>query len=283
MGDDLFVGHAADAGESGDGAFERLRGEIADGECLVVGEAGGAELLVRRVEEVLGGEVDGLPREVVDAGDGGEGVEQPAVNGLRGSSVELLVHDGAEEGFERGLGRAEGKGEGPGALDEAAELWIGCGEVGDRLGDVVGGRAWSGRPGHRWLRYTTAPDGEAVREGRRADPDSPAVRGFQNRGECGAVQRRWTCATEWVVSAWSERRHEDAIRAHPQTVGGCEDGMSLQNICAGVNCGFDNRICQIENPFRRGTLSWQTFFGCYTLGFQARHLYRADRMCEHRR
>ena len=55
--DDVGVRHAADAGEGGDGAVEGFGGEVADGEGLVVGEAGGAELLVGGVEEVLGGGV----------------------------------------------------------------------------------------------------------------------------------------------------------------------------------------------------------------------------------
>ena len=61
--DDGFVGHAADVGESGDGAVDGLGGEVAEGEHLVFREAGGAELLVGAVEEVLRGGV------VADAAD----------------------------------------------------------------------------------------------------------------------------------------------------------------------------------------------------------------------
>src|ERR1035437_1823706 len=52
--DDGFVGHAADASESRDGAVDGLCGEVAQGERLVVRKAGGTELLVRAVDEVLG-------------------------------------------------------------------------------------------------------------------------------------------------------------------------------------------------------------------------------------
>jgi hypothetical protein len=57
--DDGFVGHAADAGEGGDGAVEGFGGEVAEGEGLVGGEAGGAELLVGAVEDLLGEGVAG--------------------------------------------------------------------------------------------------------------------------------------------------------------------------------------------------------------------------------
>ncbi len=60
--DDVGVGHAADAGERGDGAVEGFGGEVAEGEGLVVGEAGGAELLVGAVEELLRGGVVGEVR-----------------------------------------------------------------------------------------------------------------------------------------------------------------------------------------------------------------------------
>ena len=52
--DDGLVGHAADAGEGGDGAVEGFGGEVAEGEGLVGGEAGGAELLGGDVEDLLG-------------------------------------------------------------------------------------------------------------------------------------------------------------------------------------------------------------------------------------
>jgi len=52
--DDGLVGHAADAGQRGDGAVEGFGGEVAQGERLVGGEAGGAELGVGAVEDLLG-------------------------------------------------------------------------------------------------------------------------------------------------------------------------------------------------------------------------------------
>ena len=57
--DDSFVGHTANAGESGDGAVDGFGGKVAEGEHLILGEAGGAELLVGAVEKVLSGEVLG--------------------------------------------------------------------------------------------------------------------------------------------------------------------------------------------------------------------------------
>lgn len=64
-----LVRHAADAGEGGDGAVEGFGGEVTEGEGLVVGEAGGAHLLVGAVEELLRGGVD------AEAGDGVEAFE----------------------------------------------------------------------------------------------------------------------------------------------------------------------------------------------------------------
>ncbi len=52
--DDGFVRHAPNAGEAGDRAIDGLGREIAQGEALIVGEAGGTQLLIRGVEQVLG-------------------------------------------------------------------------------------------------------------------------------------------------------------------------------------------------------------------------------------
>ena len=124
--DDGFVGHAADVGEGGDGAVDGFGGEVAEGEHLVFGEAGGAELLVGAVEEVLrGGMGCGAWAE---GHDGGEAFEQAAVDGGGGFAVELLIDDGFDEGFEGGLGAGDAHGEGAGALDELAEFGIGGGE-----------------------------------------------------------------------------------------------------------------------------------------------------------
>lgn len=94
---DVVVGHAADAGEGGDGAVEGFGGEVAEGEGLVAGEAGGAELLVGTIEEVLGGGV------AANAADGVEAFKEAAVNGGGSLAVELLVDDGFGEGFKGGL------------------------------------------------------------------------------------------------------------------------------------------------------------------------------------
>ena len=90
--------------------------------ALLCGEAGGAELLVGAVEEVLGGGVDRRGRQRVEA------VEQAAVDGGGGLAVELLVDDGLDEGFEGGLGAGEAQGEGAGAGDELGEFGVGGGE-----------------------------------------------------------------------------------------------------------------------------------------------------------
>ena len=95
---------------------------------LVVGEAGGAELLVGAVEEVLrrgmGSGACGLERQ-----HWGEGFEQAAVDGGGGFAVELLIDDGLDERFEGRLGAGDAQGEGAGAFDELAEFGIGGGEL----------------------------------------------------------------------------------------------------------------------------------------------------------
>ena len=96
--DDGFVGHAADAGERGDGAVDGLGGEVAEGERLVGGEAGGAELLVGAVEDVLRA-WGGMPR--LRAVRRAEGFEQAAVDGGGGLAVELLVDDGLRPALRR--------------------------------------------------------------------------------------------------------------------------------------------------------------------------------------
>ncbi len=45
----------------GDGAIDGFGGEVAEGEHLVFGEAGGAELLVGAVEEMLRGGMGAVP------------------------------------------------------------------------------------------------------------------------------------------------------------------------------------------------------------------------------
>jgi hypothetical protein len=143
MFDDGVVGHTADAGEGGYGAVECFGGEIAQGEGFVSGEAGGAELFVGAVEDLLGGWVCGL-RVSIQGGDfkgkdRGEAFEQAAVDGGCGLAVELLVDDGFEEGLEGGLGSGDAHGEGAGAGDELGEFGVGCGQVlQGRIGVVRG-------------------------------------------------------------------------------------------------------------------------------------------------
>jgi hypothetical protein len=133
---DGFVGHAANLSEGGDGAVEGLGGEVAEGEAFVMGEAGGAELLVGAVEEVLGGEV-------LVAGDGVEAFEETAVDGGCGLAVELLVDDALDEGFKGRLRAGDSHGEGAGAFDETAEFGVGGGELAAGEGGVVAGWAWA--------------------------------------------------------------------------------------------------------------------------------------------
>jgi len=121
--DDVFVGHAADTNECGDGSVDGFGGEVTEGEHLVFGEAGGAELLVGGVEDVLRAEV---PRAV----GGVEAFDQALMNRRGGFAVELLVDDGFDEGLEGGLRAGEPKSEGAGSLDELREFKIGGGEVG---------------------------------------------------------------------------------------------------------------------------------------------------------
>ena len=86
--DDGLVGHAADAGERGDGAVERFGGEVAEREGFVGGEAGGAELRCGTVEDLLRGGVDGS-----EGGEGLEAFDEAGVDGGGGFAVELLVDD----------------------------------------------------------------------------------------------------------------------------------------------------------------------------------------------
>ena len=148
--DDVLVGHAADAGESGDGTVDGLGGEVAEGEGLVVREAGGAELLVGCVEEVLCGEVLGLTGGSAFGGDGIEAFEEAAVDGGGGFAVKLLINDAFDESFEGRLGAGDAQGEGAGALDEPGEPGVGGGELGDGEGGVVAWRSWDvGRTRHQ--------------------------------------------------------------------------------------------------------------------------------------
>jgi hypothetical protein len=136
--DDGFVGHATDAREGGYGAIEGFGGEVAEGEGFVVGEAGGAELLVGAVEKVLSGGVD------ADAGDRVEALEQAAVDGCGGLAVELLIDDAFDKGFKWGLRAGHAEGEGSGALDELTEFGVGGGELFACESCVVARWPWAG-------------------------------------------------------------------------------------------------------------------------------------------
>jgi hypothetical protein len=140
--DDGFVGHAADLGEGGDGAVDGFGGEVAEGEHLVFGEAGGAELLVGAVEEMLRGGM-GSGACGFEGHYGREGFEETAMDGGGGFAVELLVDDGFDEGFEGGLGAGYAQGEGAGALDELAEFGVGGGEIRNGFRGIIAGWAWT--------------------------------------------------------------------------------------------------------------------------------------------
>jgi hypothetical protein len=77
-----------------------------------VGEAGGAQLFVGAVEQMLSGEV------LADTADRREGAEQARVDGGCGFAVELLIDDGFGEGLKGRLLGGEPQGEGAGARDE---------------------------------------------------------------------------------------------------------------------------------------------------------------------
>ena len=132
--DDGGVGHAADGGEGGNGSVECFCGEVAEGEGFVVGEAGGAELVVGTVEDLLGRGVEERGVGVVRGDVRVEGADEAVVDGGRRFAVELLVDDGLCEGFEGGLLGAETDGEGAGFFDEAGEFGVGGGEEGGGVG-----------------------------------------------------------------------------------------------------------------------------------------------------
>ena len=131
--DDGLVVHAADAGKGGDGAVERFGGEVAEGEGLVGGEAGSAEVTGGGVENLFGSGVDGRER-----GHGLEAGDQAGVDGGGSFAMELLIDDGFGEGFEGGLVGGEARGKGAGAGDEFGELGVGSGKCGEGNRGVVG-------------------------------------------------------------------------------------------------------------------------------------------------
>ncbi len=117
MLDDGFVGHAADLDEGGDSAVDGFGGEVAESEHLVFGEAGGAELFVRAVEEMLRGGM-GPGACSFECQHGGEGFQETAMDRGGGFAVELLVDDAFDQGFKGRLGAGYAHGERTGALDE---------------------------------------------------------------------------------------------------------------------------------------------------------------------
>ena len=120
MLDDGFIRHAADARESGDCAVDGFGGEVTEGESLIVGEAGGAKLLVGRIEEMLGLRVDALSCNF------SEGSNKAGVDCSGGFSVKLLLNNGLQESLKGRLLRGEAKGEWAGLGDEFCQLGV-CG------------------------------------------------------------------------------------------------------------------------------------------------------------
>ena len=131
--DDFVIGHAANAGQGRDGGVEGFGGEVAEGEGLVGGEAGGAEFAGGDFEDLFGSGVDGRKR-----GHGLEAGDEAGVDGGGGLAVELLVDDGFGEGFEGRLVGRETEGDGTGGGDEPGELGVGGGERGCGLDRIVG-------------------------------------------------------------------------------------------------------------------------------------------------
>jgi hypothetical protein len=138
--DDGFVGHTTDVFEIWDGAVDGFGGEVAEGEHLVFGEAGGAELLVGAVEELLRGGM-GASACGFERHGRREALDHAAMDGGGGLAVELLIDDAFGEGFEGGLGAGDAEFEGACALDEFAESGIVCGEFAAGESAVVARRA----------------------------------------------------------------------------------------------------------------------------------------------
>ena len=99
-------------------------------------EAGGTKLLVGAIEQVLRGEV-------LIAMDGIEALEQAAMDGRGGFTVELLVDDALDQRLEWGLRARYSHGEGAGALNESGELGIVSGELFGGECEVVSRRTWA--------------------------------------------------------------------------------------------------------------------------------------------
>jgi hypothetical protein len=104
------------------------RGEVAEVADLLPREAGGAQAVVGRGEQLRG----------LGGAAAVEGVE-PRVDRPGGLARELLEHDGAGERLEvRALG-ARGEAARPDGADDRGESRVGALEVGDRAAEIVHG------------------------------------------------------------------------------------------------------------------------------------------------
>lgn len=131
--DDVLVGHAADPRQRRYGSIHGLGGQIAQGQHFIVREAGGAKLLVGAIEQVLRGGMNSDSADVVEA------LQHTFVDRRRGLAMKLLIDDRFDERFEGRLRTGEAQRKGAGSSDQAAQLWIGCGELrGRSIGVVLG-------------------------------------------------------------------------------------------------------------------------------------------------
>ncbi len=122
----------------GHGAVEGAGGQVAQSLDLVAGDAGGAERLVRSVEQKL------------RRGVAAEVLAHAAVNGGRGLAVQLLVEDRFEQRLE-GRGRVvEAERERAGAIDERGEFGVAGAQVRHCLGGIEGKFAAAAVVNHGW-------------------------------------------------------------------------------------------------------------------------------------
>ena len=137
MLDDLGVGHAPDARQRGHCAVEGPGGEVADGERLIVREAGLAELLVRRVKQVLRGGVRCGMHEIAGQPRLSEAAKQFGVDRGGGFAVQLLVDDGFEQSFKGREGAGQFQRERSCPLDQPAQPGVGLRELPESEGGIV--------------------------------------------------------------------------------------------------------------------------------------------------
>jgi len=122
--DDGLIGHAAYPCQRRNRAVKSLRGQIAQCQTLVMREAGGAQLFIGTVEQVLG---IGMG-ETLRLAEGLEAREQATMNGGSRLAVQLLIDDRFHESLKGRLRAGDPKREGTGAFDQLSQLWIACGE-----------------------------------------------------------------------------------------------------------------------------------------------------------